>query len=102
MRCVPAGRGKFCHPHSGDPGFVTGATLLRPGGLPGGRVGTTGAGSPTLDPDAGPWTGGFSFPSTRGMLFTGLPRAKDVWIRLRVQGTNGPSGWSDPATILVA
>jgi hypothetical protein len=36
------------------------------------------------------------------MLFTGLPRAKDVWIRLRVQGTNGPSGWSDPATILVA
>jgi hypothetical protein len=35
------------------------------------------------------------------MLLTDLPRAKDIWVHIRVIGTNGPSAWSDPATILV-
>ena len=56
----------------------------------------------TLDPNAGPWNDGGSFPNSRAMLLTALPRAKDIWVRIRVIGTNGPSAWSDPATILVS
>jgi hypothetical protein len=55
----------------------------------------------TLDPTNGPWNDGGSFPNSRAMLLTDLPRAKDIWVRIRVIGTNGPSAWSDPATILV-
>jgi hypothetical protein len=55
----------------------------------------------TLDPNNGPWNDGGSFPNSRAMKLIGLPRAKDVWVRIRVIGTNGPSAWSDPATILV-
>lgn len=56
----------------------------------------------TLDPNAGPWSDGGSFPNSRVMVLTGLPRAKDIWVRIRVIGTNGASAWSDPATILVS
>ena len=55
----------------------------------------------TLDPNAGPWQDGGTFPNSRAMSIQGLPRAKDIWVRVRALGTNGPSGWSDPATILV-
>jgi hypothetical protein len=56
----------------------------------------------TLDPSNGSWNNGGAFPNSRAMQLNGLPRAKDVWVRVRVQGTNGPSAWSDPATILVS
>jgi hypothetical protein len=56
----------------------------------------------TLDPNNGPWNDGGTFPNSRAMDLKGLPRAKDVWVRVRVQGTNGASAWSDPATILVS
>ena len=56
----------------------------------------------TLDPNGATWTDGGSFPNSRAMQLTGLPRAKDIWVRVRVVGTNGPSAWSDPATILVS
>ncbi len=55
----------------------------------------------TLDPNAGPWQDGEIFASSRKMKITGLPRAKDIWVRVRVMGTNGMSDWGDPATILV-
>src|SRR5436853_1835562 len=56
----------------------------------------------TLDPNAGPWTDGGTFASTRGIGMTGLNRGKDYWARIRAVGPNGPGAWSDPATILVA
>src|SRR5438105_7784459 len=55
-----------------------------------------------LDPNAGPWTDGGTFASTRGIGITGLTRGKDYWARIRAVGPNGPGAWSDPATILVA
>jgi hypothetical protein len=55
-----------------------------------------------LDPNAGPWTAGGTFVSTRGIGITGLTRGKDYWARIRAVGPNGPGAWSDPATILVA
>ena len=56
----------------------------------------------TLDPNAGPWTDGGTFASTRGIGITGLTRGKDYWARIRAVGPNGAGAWSDPATILVA
>lgn len=57
----------------------------------------------TLDPNAGPWTDYDTFSSSRGIIVKGLPRAKDVWVRVRAIGPNNTkSGWSDPATILVS
>lgn len=56
----------------------------------------------TLDPNAGPWTDGGTFASTRGIGMTGLTRGKDYWARVRAVGPNGAGAWSDPATILVA
>ena len=56
----------------------------------------------TMEPDiTGQWNDGGTFSSSRAMILTGLPRAKDIWVRVRVVSTHGPSGWSDPATILV-
>ena len=54
-----------------------------------------------MDAVAGPWQDGKTFPSSRGMKLTGMPRAKDIWAKVRVFGTNGESDWGDPATILV-
>jgi hypothetical protein len=40
--------------------------------------------------------------STRNVIATGLPRAQDVWGRVRAIGPkNTKSAWSDPATVLV-
>ena len=55
------------------------------------------------DPNNGPWTDYDPFSSTRAVVARGLPRAKDIWGRVRALGPNNTrSGWSDPATILVA
>jgi hypothetical protein len=55
----------------------------------------------TLDPNAGPWNNGGTFPSSREMKLTDLPRGKDVWVRIRMQDTRDPSAWGDPAPIMV-
>lgn len=55
----------------------------------------------TLTPNEGPWLPGGIFPNSRAMLLKGLPHARDIWVRVRVVGTNGPGPWSDPAAILV-
>jgi hypothetical protein len=56
----------------------------------------------TQDPNAGPWIDYDTFSSTRRIVLTGQPRAKDIWVRVRAIGPNNTkSGWSDPATILV-
>ena len=55
----------------------------------------------TLDANAGPWTDGGTFTSTRRIGITGLTRGKDYWARVRAVGPNGPGAWSDPATIMV-
>jgi hypothetical protein len=56
----------------------------------------------SLDPSTGQWTDAGTFGSSRNLFLNGLPRAKDVWVRVRAVGPDGPGGWSDPATILVA
>ena len=56
----------------------------------------------SLDSTTG-WTTYDIFTSSRGIKLTGQPRAKDIWVRVRAIGPhNTKSGWSDPATILVA
>jgi hypothetical protein len=55
----------------------------------------------TQEPNAGPWSDGGTFASTRGIGISGLTRGKDYWARVRAVGTKGPGSWSDPATILV-
>ena len=55
----------------------------------------------TLDPNNGPWTDGPSSPNSRDFKLTGLPRGKDIWVRVRARNTVGPGAWSDPATIMV-
>lgn len=54
----------------------------------------------TLDPTAGPWTDADPFVNSRVIKLHALPRGKDIWVRVRVLGTNGFSAWSDPATIM--
>ena len=55
----------------------------------------------TLDPNGTDWTDGETTPSSRGFKWTGLPRGKDVWFRVRAVNAVGPGAWSDPATIMV-
>ncbi len=55
----------------------------------------------TLDPINGPWTAIPPLSSSQNMLFTGLSRGKDYYFRVRAIGANGPSGWSDVATMMV-
>jgi hypothetical protein len=55
----------------------------------------------TLDPNNGPWTSIAVVSSSQAMLFTGLARGKDYYFRVRAIGANGPSGWSDMATMMV-
>ncbi len=57
----------------------------------------------TADPMAGPWTTYDTFSSVRGIVLKGFPRKQDIWVRVRALGPNNTkSGWSDPATILIA
>ena len=53
----------------------------------------------TLDPTN--WTDVGTFGSTRGITISGLERGKDIWVRVRAVGGNGPGAWSDPATVMV-
>lgn len=56
----------------------------------------------TENANTGPWKDYDPFSSTRRVVATGLPRAKDVWGRVRAIGPNNTkSAWSDPATVLV-
>lgn len=55
----------------------------------------------TLEPVNGPWTALPAMSSSQNMLFTGLTRGKDYFFRVRAIGANGPSGWSDVATMMV-
>ena len=56
----------------------------------------------TEDPNTGPWKDYDPVSSTRNVLAKGLPRAKDIWGRVRAIGPNNTnSTWSDPATVLV-
>jgi hypothetical protein len=56
----------------------------------------------TDDPNSGVWKDYDPFSSTRAVVAKGLPRAKDVWGRVRAIGPNNTkSAWSDPATVLV-
>lgn len=55
----------------------------------------------TLDPNGGQWTDAGSFPNSRSFKFIGLPRGKDVWIRVAAVNVIGQGPWSDPATIMV-
>jgi len=56
----------------------------------------------TTDPNNGTWTDYDTFSSSRTIVLSGFPRAKDIWVRVRAIGPkNTKSGWSDPATILV-
>ena len=56
----------------------------------------------TEDPNNGPWKDYDPVSSTRNVLVPGLPRAKDIWGRVRAIGPNHTrSAWSDPATVLV-
>ena len=55
----------------------------------------------TPDPTNGPWTSIAPTTSSQDILFTGLDRGKDYYFRVRAIGANGPSGWSDVATMMV-
>jgi hypothetical protein len=57
----------------------------------------------SLDPNSGNWTQNGMFSSSRGVVVGGFTRGKDVWGRVRAVGPNNTvSGWSDPATVMVA
>jgi hypothetical protein len=56
----------------------------------------------TDDPVNGVWKNYDPVSSSRKVVVHGLPRAKDVWGRVRALGPNNTmSAWSDPATTLV-
>jgi hypothetical protein len=83
---------------------------LRHGDSPGEVLGTCDPPGPniriyelqwTFDPNLGPWNDGGNFPNSRAFKISGLPRGKDIWVRVRAVNTNGEGGWSDPATIMV-
>jgi hypothetical protein len=54
-----------------------------------------------MDPQGTTWTDVGTFGSTRGVTIGGLERGKDIWVRVRAVGGNGPGAWSDPATTMV-
>ena len=57
----------------------------------------------TIDPNTGAWSQAGMFSSSRGVIVEGLSRGKDIWSRVRAIGPNNTaSGWSDPATVMVA
>ncbi len=56
----------------------------------------------TLDPNGNSWSETSIFPNSRSIMFTGLTRGKDVWVRVRARNVNGAGAWSNPAVIMVA
>jgi hypothetical protein len=55
----------------------------------------------TQNPTSGSWTPITPTTNSQNILFTGLDRGKDYYFRVRAIGANGPSGWSDVATMMV-
>lgn len=55
----------------------------------------------TFDPNGETWSETHIFPNSRSIVFTGLTRGKDVWVRVRARNVKGPGAWSNPATIMV-
>lgn len=96
--------------HTGGVPGVQADLVLRHGDMPGAVTGSLKAVGDnnivyeaewTLDPTAGPWTAGEPFTNTRKFTLSGLPRGKDVFVRVRARNTNGAGPWSDVATIMV-
>jgi hypothetical protein len=56
----------------------------------------------TLDPNGDSWSETSIFPNSRSIMFTGLTRGKDVWVRVRARNVKGAGAWSNPAVIMVA
>lgn len=76
---------------------ISGQLLARCKAVPGAR---TYHAQYALSPD-GPWIDIDPVSSSQKILFKGLPRGKDVYIRVRAFGPNGYSGWSDIAVVMV-
>jgi hypothetical protein len=55
----------------------------------------------TLDPNGGVWNDGGSCTNSQSFRLSGLPRGKDIWVRVAAVNTVGQGAWSDPATIMV-
>ena len=55
----------------------------------------------TLDPNGNSWSETSIFPNSRSIMFTGLTRGKDVWVRVRARNVKGAGAWSNPAVIMV-
>jgi hypothetical protein len=81
--------------HGQMPGEVLGGCQPPPGSI------RTYDGEWSLDPNNLDWTEGGIFPSSRVFKFDGLPRGKDIWVRVRARNTIGAGAWSYPATIMV-
>lgn len=58
-------------------------------------------GAYTYDPINGPWITTNPFTSSQKILFTGLERGRDVYVKVMAVGPHGPSDWSDVAVIMV-
>ena len=54
-----------------------------------------------FDPVNGPWTQAEGGTNSRALPLSGLPRGKDIWVRVRARNVKGLGAWSDPATIMV-
>jgi hypothetical protein len=48
---------------------------------------------PWMVPNGTNWTDVGMFGSTRRVIISGLERGKDIWVRVRAIGGNGPGGW---------
>ena len=55
----------------------------------------------TLSPTSGPWNMIAPTTDSQNILFSGLQRGEDHYFEVRAIGANGPSGWSDVATMMV-
>lgn len=58
-------------------------------------------GAYTYDPKNGPWIIIDAVTNSQNILFTGLERGRDVYIKVMATGSYGPSDWSDVSTIMV-
>jgi hypothetical protein len=58
-------------------------------------------GAYSYDPINGPWFTINPTTNSQKILFTGLERGRDVYIKVQAVGAHGPSDWSDIAVIMV-